>query len=63
MSKSYATQKQLDYILVLHNKLNGTNHGYLSQTGIWSHMTIQRGISKAAASAKIDELLEELRNK
>jgi len=59
-----ATNPQLDYLLMLANKLNGgTSFRYLSQVrdilGL-SSFQLQRGITKAQASALIDDLKRRL---
>ncbi len=62
MTRQPATPKQISYILQLVNARHGTRHSYLSQArtelGL-SSSKIGRGVSKAEASAIIDELKKE----
>lgn len=59
MTNSPATPKQISYILSLVNRRNGTRHAHLSQArralGL-SSSKVGRGLSRAEASAIIDEL-------
>lgn len=54
-----ATEKQIDYILALANQIEGTRSKYLSQVrgtiGV-SSFKLQRGFTKAEASAIINDL-------
>lgn len=63
MSGNGATDSQLDYMLTLANKVNGTSYRYLSQVrdvlGL-SSFQLQRGITKPQASALIDQLKKQL---
>lgn len=57
------TEKQASFIISLCNKISGAQQSYLSQHRNllgWSSFQLQRGISKAEASAKIDELKAQL---
>lgn len=62
MTTEQATPKQISYILSLVNKHEGTRYAYLSQArhhlGL-SSFKVQRGLSKAEASAIITELADE----
>lgn len=53
-----ATEKQVDYLLALYNRVHGTSHGYLSQCRELSltQREAKGGMTKAEASAHIDEL-------
>lgn len=53
---SPATQKQVDYILMLVNREHGTSHSHLSQARHvlgWSSSKCSRGLTKVEASAII----------
>lgn len=62
---SLATQRQVDYIISLHNQVHGTNASYLSQCHALPLAQRERkgGMTKAEASAHIDQLLAELKKK
>lgn len=62
MSPTKATEKQMSYIVSLYNRVHGERNGYLSQCkklGIGSAQ-MKRGLTKAEASAIIDDLLGRL---
>lgn len=59
-----ATEKQIDYILRPWNKVNGGSARFLEQTTLpISWRQARGGLTKGEASAIIDELLAELKEK
>ncbi|MBH5296177.1 hypothetical protein [Corynebacterium ulcerans] len=59
-----ATEKQIDYLLSLWNRINDKDAQFLSQTDIpLSQRQRRGGLTKAKASVIIDELLAELEEK
>lgn len=59
-----ATEKQIDYILYLWNKVNGGSARFLEQTTLpISRRQARGGLTKGEASGIIDDLLAELKEK
>lgn len=57
----YATEKQVNYLLDLYNKLNGTRFRFLSQTDLPLTQRERRGgMTRIEAAAYISELRQEL---